>query len=304
MSPPAAAATPANTAIPAATPQNGAQSNAPAATSAEAAAAAHEFEVKIDGELRKFTRTEAERALSKSGYAEKVVQQAREQLKKLAEEREQRKLEDDAWSDEAKLEELLSKKGVDLDKLARRRLQQRVTEQEMTPEQREALKEKARADDAEKKLSAIEAEKKKARQAEATKVLQARLEGALVEAAERAGVPKGDPDAFFSIYETVKEWARLGLPFDADRIVESAQERVTASYDSLRKRHSKGLKGKALAEALGDDIVNEMIRYRTELLRGGGVRPQPTQMTQAPKKQDSPYITRHELEEKYRGGIR
>lgn len=258
--------------------------------------------LKVDGEEREYTQAEIQKLTGKAAYADKVISQTKEEAKRMAAEREKLLAERALWDDESKLEAELMKRGV-LDKLARKYLAAKVAEHEMSPEQREAAAAKAEADRLKKELESRDAETQKAKQTQAQQVLQQRLEASLSEAAERAGFPK-TADAFDMLYQSLREWVRLGLPWNPDQLVADAQERIEASFDSLRQRATKSLKGKALVEKLGPDVVKEVLRYKMEELRGGGARAAPPP-AQPPRPKEQPqYLSPADLQEKYRGGGR
>jgi hypothetical protein len=292
-------------AAPIATPTAVTTPTAPAAAAAPAQTAAeHVFEVKVGGEVKKYGRSEAEKLLSKAGYADKLTQQAKEQLKAIAEERERIKAQEALWDDDEALEKELEKRGK-LDKLARKRLQAKVAEAEMTPEQRAIAERDAKIAELERSTKEREAKEQEAKRAQLRDVMRQQMENQLAAAAEKAGFPKG-ADSFFAIYEAVKEFHRLGLPFDPERIVETARENIEDGFKRLESSVLKDLKGEALAKRLGDNVVKEILRYSAEKLRNGGARPNPPPaFRQQQRKPEAPaYISPHELQEKYRAGQR
>lgn len=278
-----------------------AQPNGGAPVAKTEAAPEPRYKLTVDGKEGEFTRREVEKFAGKGAFADKLIKQAKEALAAAAAKREKDAEDDSVWQDDAKLEEYLAKKGADLDRLARRRLEQRVKAEQMTPEQRDAADKARENDQLKAEIKKRDDDAKAARQAEATQVLQQRMESQLADAAERAGYPK-NPDAFDAVREVIREWKRLQLPWDPERIIATAQENIDRSFDDLRGRVTKGLTGKALADRLGEDVVKEIIRYRTELLRNGGLRPAP--ITQAPqaKKEDAGWLSPHDLQNKFRGG--
>lgn len=294
-------ATPATIAAPVATSAN---ATTPPATNGTSGTPAPEqlYELTIKGETKKYTRDEIQKFAGKSAFADNLMRQAKEALAQRAKEKEEREAEESGWKDESKWEEMLSKKGIDVDKLARRRLEKRVAEQEMTPEQRERDAAKAEADRLKKELEARDSEAKAKKQAETQRVIQQQMESQLAEAAEKAGLSK-DADSFFAVYETVKEWVRLGLPWDPARIVETAKENIDGGFRRLEQSVLKGLKGQALEDRLGKSIVDELIRHRAEKLRNGGRPASTMNATPVPKKAEAPaWVSPSELQEKYRGG--
>lgn len=304
------AATPANTATPVVTAKPVApvapRPAAPVAT-APAPAADDGIELTIKGATKKYTRDEIQKLAGKSAYADQLLRQTKEALAERAKEKEEREREKMTASERAKADTdaWLREHGVDPDEYARGKLSKKISEQEMTPEQRAIAERDAEIARLKKESDARTAAEKKTKDAQAQKAIQQQMENSLADAAERAGFAKGDADAFFAIYEAVKEFHRLGLPFDADRIVDTARENIDSSFDRLRQSVSKGLKGKALVDKLGEDVVKEVLRYRAELLRNGG-RPAPAPPAANGQKPNdgNGFVSVSDLQQRYREGHR
>lgn len=305
----AAAATPANTAIPAPTqqPTAPAQAQAHATQNGDAPAqSAAKFRVKVNGEFKEYSQAEAEKLLSKAGYADLTIRQAKEELKRIAAEREKYKLDESIFSDESKLEEWIASRNPEvLDKLARKRLAAKVAEQEMTPEQREAATARAEAERLKKELAERDNQTKAQKAAEVQKVLQQRMEAQLLDAAVRGGLMEAgkpiDADSFQAVYLAVKEAKELGLPWNPDQIIETAKENIEASFLRMERSVTTGLKGAKLKERLGPVVWKEVLRYAAEEYRNGGARPvTPTQPVQQ-KKAEPEFISPQEYEARRRG---
>lgn len=305
----AAAATPANTAIPAPTQQAAApaQAQTPATQNGDAPAqSAAKFRVKVNGEFKEYSQAEAEKLLSKAGYADLTIRQAKEELKRIAAEREKYKLDESIFSDESKLEEWIASRNPEvLDKLARKRLAAKVAEQEMTPEQREAAAAKAEAERLKKELADRDNQTKAQKAAEVQKVLQQRMEAQLLDAAVRGGLMEAgksiDGESFYAVFAAVKEAKELGLPWNPDQIIETAKENIDGGFKRLEQSVLKGLKGKALVDRLGDAVVKEVLRFKAEEYRNGGARPvTPTQPAQQ-KKAEPEFMSPQEYEARRRG---
>lgn len=276
------------------------------AATAPAAAETH-FEVKVNGETKKYTRAEAERLLSKAGFADATVQQAKQALKAAAELRAKQAEQDALWDDDEKLEAELKRRGK-LDKLSLKRLEHKMAEADMTPEQRAIKERDDRIAELEGKTKAADEEKKQAQISERAKRIQARVSSELDTAWERAGFERG-ADNFAAVYDVMREWRDLGLlpkgeefnAMHADRIIEQARDNIEGSFKRLESATLKGLKGKALVDRLGKSVVDEVLRYRVELLRGGGAKPQ--NQTPPPKNGEATptYTTPQELMAKMRG---
>jgi NADH dehydrogenase/NADH:ubiquinone oxidoreductase subunit G len=259
-------------------PTNGAvKPTAPVAASAAPVTEAT-FEVTVDGKPTKLTRKQIEKFAGKGAYTDQVLRQAKEAIaatKKADAERAER---ESIWDDEERLEAELEKRGK-LDVLARKRLAKKLAEQEMTPEQRAIAERDAKIADLEKTNKAAEEERAQQRLSENAKRIHARIESELDSAWERAGFERNNPDTFYAVYEAMKEMNDLGLlnakdftAADADRICEAARENIDGAYKRLESNVAKGLKGKALFDRLGKQVVDELNRYQIELIRGGGAK--------------------------------
>ncbi len=272
-------------------PANG----APAAAAPEAT-----FEVTVDGKPTKLTRKQIEQFAGKGAFTDQVLRQSKQAIaaaKKLEAEYAER---ESIWDDEERLMSELEKRGK-LDNIARRRLAKHVQQAEMTPEQRERQAAEDRAAAAEAKLKGIEEEHAKKSLSENAKRLQVRIEGQLAEAAERVGLPKSG-DAFYAIYDALRESVELGLPFDPEQVVETAKANIDAGFKRLEQSTLKELKGQALEDRLGKTIVDELIRHRIALRRGGAVPGKAAAPAAAAQKGDGPgYLTPEQAREKIRG---
>lgn len=289
-----------------------AQPAAPAAKAPNAVAPAAEaeplFEVKVNGEVRKYKRSEAEKLLSKAGFADKTIQQAREALKAAAELKAKMAEQESVWDDEDKLEAELAKRGK-LDLLARKRLEQKLREQELTPEQRRIAELEAAAADKDKKLKAVDEEKEQQAIGARAQHIQKRIESMLGDAWQRAGFETGDSDAFMAVYDVMREWKEIGLlpkaddfsPMFAEQVVDAARQKMEGAFKGLEAAVLKGLKGEALAKRLGDSVVNEILRFKVEQLRGGGIKKPGSPAPAAPATPET-FISPQEAMKRMRGG--
>lgn len=297
------AASPAPAAAPAApaAPQNG---TAPAAAK-PTPAPEPKYLLTVDGAEREVTRSEAQKLLGKAAFADKLIQQAKDALKKTAEARAKASQEEPELDDEAKLEEWLTKRGAKqevLDRLARRRLEQRVKTEELTPEQREAAAIKAENERLKKEGAERAEADKKAKQAAAESHLQRQMESQLKDAAEKAGMV-GDIDSFDCLRAVVREWVELEMPWDPARIVETAAERLNGATAKLQKEGLGRMDGKALHEFLGKDALKKLNEYQVQLVRGGG-RPAPARAAPTHSESVAESVSPQTLEQKYRSGFR
>lgn len=266
---------------------------APAAALAEAPAAKAEeiFTVTVDGQQQKYTRAQAERMLSKAGYADKVIRQAREVIRQAQQEKAQREKEP---NDPA---ELLRLRGHDPEAYARSVLERKIEEAKLSPEQRRIAELEQTNAQAQEKIKAAETEKNEGAVKAQAAALQQRMETELAAAAERVGLPR-DADGFYAVYKAVQEMHELGLPFDAQHACEMALESINGAFKGLESSVLKGLKGKALADRLGKSVVDEILRYKVEEIRGGGVKPAGSPQAETPKQEPKRWLTQRELDAK------
>lgn len=288
-------ATPANTPVPTGTKP--ATATAPPVKGATAATPVPEsfLEMMVDGQSRKFSKEEVHRFVGKGAFADKTVQQAKEALKASQALKEERENERRRLKEET--EAYLAEQGIDLDALARRRLDKKVAEHQMTPEQRAnaELQEKVKA--LEDKVSTVDKEKAAAAEKAQQKALQQRLENDLAGAAEAAGIPK-DGNGFYAVYMALKEFVDSGLPYDSARVVELAKENLDGARNGLKQAVLKDMDGAGLEEMLGAQNVEKLIRYRMDKVRGVATSktaaPKPA-ATSATVAEQGEYISRDEL---------
>lgn len=268
---------------------------APAASTPDATVET-KYAVKIDGETRQLTMAEIQRLASKSGFADKTVRQAKEALA-AAKKREAELAEREGiWDDDERLEAELAKRGK-LDKLAAKRLQAKLNEQEMTPEQKRIAELEADRDAKDKRLKEVDDKEKQGKISEAAKRIQANFHGTLAKVAEAAGFPK-DADSFSALHEVTREFAQLGLidlrnftATDAGHIVEAAQAKIDESFQRLESNVLKGLKGEALVKRLGPETVKELLRWKVNQIRNPTAAPAgaaPVAAKPAEQKYESP----------------
>lgn len=289
--PPPAAGKPA---APAAVAKPGAA--APIDPAAPAAAPETFMELMVNGKLRKFTKAEAERYVSKGGFADETTQKAKEAIRDAIRLRDELTAKDAARLERAKKdpEAFLKEHGFDPDEFARTRLNKKIEEGKLTPEQREALELKAENQRLKDAQAKAEADQKLAAEKAQTTALQRNIEKTLKDSAARAGIEPGD-ESFYAIYESFKEAYELGLlppdglqPHQADRIIEDAMGRIEGSKQALEKAVLAGLKGEKLLSRLGPAVVKEVLDARIAQIRagkGGAIAASP-----APKPNGTPQV--------------
>jgi len=234
------------------------------------------YKVKVDGQVVEMTQAEMEKWASKGRYSDKATQEAKEAIKRAKAAEERLLSEDRARKEKAKAntDAWLREHGIDPDEYAKSKLEQKVEEGKMTPEQRQAAKDRAEKADLEKKLKDIETQRQEEAKQQLTNQLQRKIETELANAAKRAGMGLGD-ESFYAIYESFREAFELGLlpvdanglqPHQADRIVEEAMGRLEGAQKSLRENALK-LKGRALLEFVGKEAVDNIVAARLEEIR-------------------------------------
>lgn len=299
MTTPVAPAAPVAAPVAPAAPTNGAAPPVP--TKAEAPEP--RIPLKVDKEEREYTRSELQKLLGKSAFADKLIQQAKDALKKTSEARAKAETETPSFDDDGKIEEYLRAKGVKdelLDKLARRRLDQRVKEAELTPEQKEAAALKAENERFKKAEAEREAEGKKTKQAAAEQRLYQQAQSQLLEAAQAAGFGP-DLDSFDVLRGVVREWVELEMPWDPTRIVDEAQSRLGSATTKLQKEGLGLMDGAKLYEFLGPSVLKKLNDYQIQMLRSGK---RPAQAAETPVRQTSPdeHLSVSDIAQRYRGG--
>jgi hypothetical protein len=255
------------------------------------------WEGKVEGQMRQVRRSEADRLMSKAAFADNATRQARE-LAKIAQqakaELEQReasrkdaaKKDTDAW---------LREHGIDPDEYARTKLERKVAEGKMTPEQREAAALKAENAALKAAQDKLAHEREEESRTQATTVLQKRIENELFAAAKRGGLEPGG-ESFYAVYESFRDMLELGLlpqdgsglpPHLADRIIDDANERLNGAQSKLEKAVLGGLTGEALLNRLGPAVEKAVLDAALERIRSrkpGYVKPN----GQAPAVQAAP----------------
>lgn len=291
------AVAPAAPAVPAAPAPNGITPPPTPAAKAEAAKPAgmtteEYLEYVVDGKQVRETKAEALKKLSKAGYADAQIKQAREALK-AQRAREAQQAADDALLEQDE-EEYLRKKGRDPEALARRILERKLKQAEMTPDQLAAEQARLEASTTKKELEKMQKEQHDQQVVLMTDRLQRRLETDLTRAAQAAEFPPG-PESFAIIQALVQDHFDAGLEVDvggawAARIVDAAKDRIEGSRKHLTQAVTRGLKGQKLADWLGPDVVKEVLDYRLSQIRGKRAAPSPR--SEAPVvTQPSQYIT-------------
>lgn len=300
-------------AAPAAPVTSGAPPVAPKAAAKPVAAPPEEFweYTGEGGETVKIAKTEAQKRLGKSGYADKIIKQGAEALKAAKAEREAlaKEREEEKRLAKENRREFLKKYGIDEEESAREVLERKLREHEMSPAERQAAEYKAKLDEHEKQA----AERTKKEEAATVEKQAAHLQTLMIAELQKACVAAGwgenvDGERFAVIQSLVQQSFDADMPVDgqwATRIVEAAKEQLDASHQRLEKAVLGGLKGQALVDRLGPAIVKEVLAHEVERIRGKRAAPA-ARATPAPKAEADPYLTEAQFREQMRnlGGKR
>lgn len=261
------------------------------------------FEVPVNGVMKKYTRAEAEKMLSKVGYAEEAMRTAKQTM---TEAQKLKQTKDQLKAYAAKDPEgFLRDYGVDPDQFIRSTVEKRVKQSEMTPEQL-AIKER---DD---KIAAYEAREKQSeaktqaqKQAAYTQQLQKQMISELSQATEGSGLDRTNPDHFAVLKDTIKEFYELGLPWDPHEVVRHATDRINEGFTKLEKAVLGGLTGQALEDRLGAKVVQAVKEHLVAKHNAAKGKPfaaagSQTAPTPGPATKPSEYISIKQ----FRGGVR
>lgn len=245
------------------------------------------------GEKRQLTKEQALRKLARDEAADISFREAKELTRKNQQLVEMLK-------DPERFEEAASQLGHDLDELAKRRLSKAVEKAQMTPEQQEVARLKAELEKYQGDAKKREAEAAKAKQEEDDKAAFAHFEKGFLAAAEKHGI-EGTPANLERIVEIAAEAMDLGIPLTEDQVMAELKEREDATFAKLEQRVTKGLKGEALAKRLGPGVVEEVLRWSVEKLRGGPpAQPKPAaEEAPAEKKKPTPYISETDFRKRH-----
>lgn len=253
------------------------------------------FEVVEDGEKRQYTREQVVRELQKRGASGKQWREARELTKKNQELIAMLK-------DPARFEEAATKLGHNLDELSQRRLAKAVEHSQLSEEQKELLTERQKREGLEAELKRFKETEAKTKQEHEDRAAFEHFEKGFLAAADRHGV-EGTPDNLQRIVEIASEFHELGIPATEDQVMAELKEREDSAFSKLEARVTKGLKGEALAKRLGPAVVEEVLRWSVERLRGGppaaAKTPVQRETSKADPKNPGGYVTDSEFRKKH-----
>lgn len=249
------------------------------------------LEVMQKGEKRRLSKTEAIRRLQKEWAGEENFRAAKELTKKNQAALSMLK---------EKPAEALKELGVDVEAFARSILQRNIeTELEKTlpPEQQQALAEKRELEQLRlEKQQRAESEARAAQEAQEKKAFEI-MEKSMLEAAKKHGL-EGTPDTLYRIAEIADEFLELGVEFTEEHLIAELREREDRAFSALEKKVIGGLKGEALAKRLGKSVVEEILNWSVERIRGKPAAATPPKQPPPAKQPATQYFTETELRRK------
>lgn len=240
---------------------------APAAASAEAT----KVDTPASSQVTKPAATEAPKTVTINGktYSEADVLAAMgkadtvaQGLKQLAAERKALEEARGTFKDPKKLRNFLKENGYDPEKFAEETIVEAMEQEQLTPEQRELAQ--LRAEKAEREAAAkAESEKKaKAEQEKQVDQLVRTYENQFIEAMTSQGLPR-TAQTVMQLTEIVKDGIEAG--FDVSP-AEAAQILRTQMLEGNKPLY-KGMSVSVLKEALGQDVIDAIIKDHQESLK-------------------------------------
>ncbi len=303
--PAVAAGTPANTSLPTAPKPPTPAAPKPAAPEA-AASPEPLYDIVVSGQKKKVPLQELIRRAQKGDFSEQLTRQASDAIKATKKREEEIAAREALWEDDDKLSAELEKRGK-LDAITRRRLEQKLAEQGLTPEQREAQQHQARADAAEGKLKDNETQQQTKAREERYRMVSQQTETELMSATERLKFER-TPESFGALHSVFAEWVELGLlgeepatPWQAEQMVQAAAEKLDGARSELQSKILAAKDGAGLYELLGKEGREKLNQYQLALLRGTVAKPAEAAPQQPkPAQAQSKYITPDEARAKLR----
>lgn len=235
------------------------------------------FEIVVAGEKQKRTRQDLIKAAQMEAFSQKAISDARTAHKALEKQKGAllSALTTARQGDPSALIEMLGvdKKaavadpsviikalGGDPDAYARSLLSKKLEMEGMTPEQRRIAELEGKAAEAERRANQLSEQRRQERILQRAKLEQAQLFKDISSAAERVGLA-ADERALAAIHQVMEEMHRDGIPFVPDFIVQEAKERIDGTFKRLEEHTLKGLKGKALVDRLGAEVMKELRQH-------------------------------------------
>jgi hypothetical protein len=175
--------------------------------------------------------------------------------------------------------------GLDLNKLAEERLAQQYQEAILPPEEREKMQlQKELEQYKQREVQVKQQQEAKAAEQYEARVLQ-ELETEMVSALDTSGMPK-TPQTLYMMAQIAKANLNYGIELTPQQLAAEVRSNMAVTNKAVLSQ----LKGKALLEYLGPDVVKDVIRTRLEntKLQATQVKAPPVKRPepQAPKKQE------------------
>ncbi len=239
----------------------------------EAEALEKVVKVKVNGKEEVLTVKEAiEQAQRAKGYGEKMREAA--EIRK-AQEAFHRALQADPMK---VIEHIAKERGLDLDEIAEKRLEAKLRQMEMTPEQREleTLKTQKAQWEAEQKQRAEYA--KHLQQQEIAKKAKEAIDKELGEAFESAGLPKHEFYQQHIAHEMFMA-AKRGEQLTAKEAAAKVKERTRGSFQEFLKAQDAA----AIREFIGEEIAEKLRQFEVQRVTGKGPSPLPNSNERPPE---------------------
>ena len=166
--------------------------------------------------------------------------------------------------------------GLDLDKLAEQRLAQKYQVELMTPEQRAQFEQQQEFERLKKEAAQTKAELEKRIQAETDARVFQEIEQGFLKALGEEGLEKST-EALFEMARLADIALQNGVEYTPAQLARQVQATLDGRREALAAKLRGGLKGQKLLDALGDDVVREVLRYSVEKVRGKPAEEAPSQ---------------------------
>lgn len=239
------------------------------------------LKVTVGGKVKEMTQTQLDKLVAeaegKRSFADKSTREAREQLKKIMELNAQLEERAKSLETEADPEKFFKKHNISEEEHARKVIQRKIAESQMSQEQKENARLKA-----ENTQLAAEREARAKKQQETelqtrTKTYQDAMVKDLSAAAKAAGIAP-NVENMNALIDAAVEHGELGLEWDATSIVDYAMEKQESAFESLRNQVAGGLTGADLAKKLGPKVTQAILDYAVQRTRanssvGSSVKP-------------------------------
>ena len=236
------------------------------------------YTLKVDGkeEVLELDDVETTTRLQKAHAAEKRMQEAAEERKKIA--GLLKYMKDDPFGAAKEL-------GVDLDALAEKRLAEKFKVELMKPEERAQYELQKKAQEYEAKVKQYEAQEKARAEAQLAERVFKETEASFMAALKTEGV-EPSYQTLYEMAQVAKDALQYGVELSPAQLATEVKSRIMQANAKLEQSIRKNLKGEELIKHLGDETVREVLRYAVEKAKGRV--PATTAQTQTEPKLPSP----------------